>query len=503
MSTCHASPPSTVSRGGLARRVSIFAFAVFVPFMLADAAKASDPFYDRLLRDGIDAYEGGDHAVAARSLRLACFGLLEEPKVLARGLTYLALAQAELGDELEFSKTFGRILEVERRFRSFSLLELDADLRQIFDAYLYRWITLDRLERALVFRQVALRKRASRVLELSPAERRLELKRLVAAEPENSTWGLLLAELQLASGEFEAVLEAAEAALVRDPRLEQALCLRGRAGAATSSCEQALADLESCHESVDRMALTEARLGCLIQLRDWQSASRLLAEVPPAQQKKPPFRQLARDLKKGRRTAPRPVKGPSIAAAQDEIPPSPPSEGTPGPGGGAEDDSTIGPSEAPSAESEVAVASPDPTETPDDTALEAPVSDDASTWPPGLKAELDRIRQIVPNATRGELDEAFAVTRELADRYPHVTEPQHLTAEIAYRLSRWQDAVALFERGGEPEPSQPDRLFYFSVALYETGAQADARRLLERCLPSLEMTAFVRSYVGEILGVDS
>ncbi len=117
-----------------------------------------------------------------------------------------------------------------------------------------------------------------------------------------------------------------------------------------------------------------------------------------------------------------------------------------------------------------------------------------------LDAELERIRQLVPSGSHDQLGEAFAAARELADRYPQLTEPQHLAAEIAYRLSRWQDAVTFFERGGEPD--YPDRLFYFAVALFKTGGRAEARRMLEQCLPSLEMTAYVQSYVAEIMGTD-
>ncbi len=490
-----------------ARWFRVFAALIFVPLMLADTGSAIDPFYDRLLRDGINAYERGDHAGAAQNLRLACFGLLEEPIVLTRGLIYLALAQAELGDEPEFNHTFTRILEIERRFQGFSQLELDGDLRQVFDEHLYRWIALDQLESTPAFADVARRKQTSQMLEMTAAERRPELERLVAAEPENPNWRLLLAELQLESGEFTAVIETTDAALAGNPGLGKALCLRGRAAAAMGSCDQALTDLESCPEWVAPTTLAEARLRCLIQLRDWQSASLVLAEVPTAQKRRQPFRQFSREIKKGRKASPPPE--PAVVPEDDSL--APPSQevidleivSTDESNASQPDlsqlDATI--ETEPSLEGEDSM-SPPPGETPEDTLLTAPDPNDPSTWPLELKAELERTRLLVPSASRGELADAFTAARELADRYPQLTEPQHLAAEIAYRLSRWDDAVTFFKRGGEPTLSHPGRLFYFSVALYETGARAEARRILEQCLPALEMTTFVQSYVDVILGTD-
>jgi len=57
---------------------------------------------------------------------MACFGLLEEPPVLARCLTHLALAQASLGDGDAFLATFQRLLDLEQRFAAYTRAELKA-----------------------------------------------------------------------------------------------------------------------------------------------------------------------------------------------------------------------------------------------------------------------------------------------------------------------------------------------------------------------------------------
>ncbi len=480
-------------------RARVLAITLLASFWASAPGNAADPFYERLLRDGIQAYGAGRHAGAAKSLQLACFGLLDEPLVLARGLTYLALAQAESGDEPAFADTFARILEIELRYQAFSTLELDNNLRRSLDGHLYRWIALDQLNRVPAFHRVARRKQESKILELAPAERRPELERLVAAEPDNPTWTLLLAEQQLDGGELEAVLAATERVLARDPRLERALCLRGRAGMAAGNCERALSDLDTCPETVDPTALSEARLRCLIRLGDWRKASMVLAEVPPDLQKRAPFRQLARDIRKGRKAAPAiPATSPT-APGRDETSPSPVAKMPAVPS----DTTTAEPTAMPTASANIPAASaeaPESRGTPGAPAAEPGRDEISPSLSPELKAELERTRQLLPTGSRAELDDALASTQGLANQYRQNADLQHLTAEIAYRLSQWQEAVVFFRRGGDPEPSQPDRLFYFAVALYETGDRAEARRMLEQCLPSLETTAFVRSYAGKILG---
>ena len=70
---------------------------------IAVAANAADPFHQRLMRQGTDAYNRRDFGTAVRQLRLACFGFLDEPDLLAEGLTRLAVAQAGNGDGAGFS----------------------------------------------------------------------------------------------------------------------------------------------------------------------------------------------------------------------------------------------------------------------------------------------------------------------------------------------------------------------------------------------------------------
>jgi hypothetical protein len=106
---------------------------VLLPLLFLSVALPSqaaiDPFYQSMLRDGQAAYDRKDYASAARVLRLACFGMLDEPRQLADCLARLALAQDHANDVEGFRETFQRLVDIEERFKAYSQAELAPDLR--------------------------------------------------------------------------------------------------------------------------------------------------------------------------------------------------------------------------------------------------------------------------------------------------------------------------------------------------------------------------------------
>ena len=106
------------------------ALAVAATLAAADPARAADPFYEQRLREGREALERGAPAEAVRPLRLAAFGLLDEPERLAESLVYLAVAHAESGDAAAFEQTFRRVLEIERRFDAYRGADVPVSIRE-------------------------------------------------------------------------------------------------------------------------------------------------------------------------------------------------------------------------------------------------------------------------------------------------------------------------------------------------------------------------------------
>lgn len=101
--------------------------------MAAAPVFAVEPFYFDLLRDGMHAFDRGDYPMAARHLRLACFGMLDEPKALGECLARLALAQDKAGDMAGFRETFGRLVEIEERFQGYSQSSLPPEIRAVLE----------------------------------------------------------------------------------------------------------------------------------------------------------------------------------------------------------------------------------------------------------------------------------------------------------------------------------------------------------------------------------
>lgn len=131
--------------------------AFLLPLLLlsSPAGALVDPFYEDLLRSGIHAYDRKEHATAARNLRVACFGMLEEPKRLADCLTRLALAQDRTEDAAAFRDTFRRIVELEERFSAYTQGDLPAELRAAFEARVPARIPAATLEGTPAFRSLA------------------------------------------------------------------------------------------------------------------------------------------------------------------------------------------------------------------------------------------------------------------------------------------------------------------------------------------------------------
>jgi tetratricopeptide (TPR) repeat protein len=143
------------------------ALVLLVPTLLSAAAAPSaavDPFYQSLLREGVLHYDRGDYAGSSRTLRIACFGMLDEPKALAGCLSRLALAQDRMDDADGFQDTFRRLAEVEERFQAYTGAELPAEIRAALEQRLVARIPVATLRAIPVFRPLADRKEAQPTL---------------------------------------------------------------------------------------------------------------------------------------------------------------------------------------------------------------------------------------------------------------------------------------------------------------------------------------------------
>lgn len=411
-------------------------------------ARAADPFYERLLVEGSNLDERGEHAAAARTLGLACFGLLEEPDRLTACLVRLGLAQAGAHDSDGFRDSFGRLTEVDGRFGSYARAELSPALRHAYEERLTELVPPATLAAAPAFAALARSKQDEAISRLPARERRRELERRIAQEPDNSHWRLLAADLALADGRSAEALAQAQTVLAKEPANREALCWRGLAEAAKQDCKAASTDLAGCARARRERRFAQPLLACEVTLADWVAARALAADL----------------LQEVRSDA-------AVAALLDRVARAP---------AAAAPAATIPPPAPPAAES-------------------APEA--KAALPGDDRARLDRARRLLQQAkTAGDLTEALDLARGVADANGESTEAQYLAAQIAYRSSKWTEAVTYFKRGGDPGDGQPVLLFYLAVSEYEAGDRDAAAAALKRCLPRLDHTPFVDAYVQKILG---
>ena len=130
-------------------------FLLLAAAILPPAGAAIDPFYQALLRSGQTAFDGKDYASAVRDLRLACFGMLDEPKVLADCLARLALAQDRANDLDGFRGTLQRLVDIEERFQAYSQGNLPPELRASLEQRLAARLPASTLQSAPAFRPPA------------------------------------------------------------------------------------------------------------------------------------------------------------------------------------------------------------------------------------------------------------------------------------------------------------------------------------------------------------
>ena len=149
-------------------------------------AAAADPFYDSLLRQGVQQYDREEFVDAAQTLRLACFGLLDEPLVLGGCLSRLALAQDRAADAEGFQDTFRRLAEVEERFQGYTRAPLPPEVRTALEQRLAVRIPASTLRSIPAFRALADRTAAApgTTGASKPAAQPSERK-AVAAPPSN------------------------------------------------------------------------------------------------------------------------------------------------------------------------------------------------------------------------------------------------------------------------------------------------------------------------------
>jgi hypothetical protein len=406
--------------------------------VLALPAVAADSFYLNLLREGSSAQDRGEYEEAAVSLRLACFGLLDDPELLVEGLVRLGLAQGELQDQAGFEATFRQLLDAEERLGAYSRATPRRDLVARYEEQLLAYLPPSALEDSGIFAHLAEKARMEGLEGLSTRDRRARLQGLAQDEEDNALWPLLLADLEAREGREKEARSWADEALKRDSGRADAYCFLGWAAAEDKEYSQAREDLGRCPRRESDAFFAAAYLAALSELELWSQAAAVIHRLPEAVLADPVVAKLAGRV------------GKQAAALQ--------------------------------VSEEDAAADVDPS-------AEAPNGE-----------QLAQGRKLLREArTTRELDQVWALASDLVRDYPNWSEAQKLAGEVAYRASLWDEAALHLSRAGDLSES-PHLLFYYAVSLYESGRREEAKEPARLCRDQIRRTDFVDNYLQRILG---
>jgi len=98
----------------------------------AGALAQSGGFSEERLRAGIEAVKSSRSLQAVDEFRIAAFGFLDRPPLLAESVVRLALLQESLGRQDDVARTLARFAEIESRVGGFAQARLEEPTRRVF-----------------------------------------------------------------------------------------------------------------------------------------------------------------------------------------------------------------------------------------------------------------------------------------------------------------------------------------------------------------------------------
>jgi tetratricopeptide (TPR) repeat protein len=430
----------------------LLGFALLSSALGVSAVGAADSFYLDLLRQGTRNAQAGKFPDAVQKLRIACFGFLDDPKLLARGLVRLALAEAATGNRVGFQDTFDRLAMTEERFGAYSAAEIPDVERNHFQKQAIDWIPDGDLLRIPIFEKLLVQVEQSELAGLPVRQMRSTLQQRLQSDEDNTEYLWRLAELEWREGKVRQAAPLVDRLLALEPANGQALCLRGLIGENKRDCGAAIAGLPLCAELESNTVLAGFLLECLARAEQWDAAHRVTSTLDPEVLGNVRISQLISEL-------------PENETAPDDTP------------------------EIAAGFVVATEAATEPSETSNSEGLAAVDS-----------SRLEHARELLLRASQlDDLEASRLIATQLLDSYPDSQKVRFFAAEVAYRGSQWSEAVSHFEHLAPPTPDQTLLVFYYAVSLYENGDRDASIPVLESALALIERTPFVDSYANRIL----
>jgi len=452
----------------------------------SNRAARADDFSDARLRAGEDATVAHHYLDAIAELKIAAFGSLDRPPVLAESLVWLALAQSGAGRTADVQATLDRFLEAERRFGAYPKAHLEPDTRAAFQAILLKQVPQSTIQSIPTLVNL-IEAPDQKLARMPAADRRRALEASAKSEPTQARWPAALAVDAMDRGDAKQAARWADQALKLEPGNADALAARARARVATKKYADAVHDFAALTpaELSRRPELAADRFVALVETGDWSGAEQVLTgiSVPAASRADVARAQQKLAAEKQRRNA-----AATAAAAPAPAPaPAAPARSAPGPGSPAS--ASVSAPPAPSAPAAVP-GSPGG-------------GGSGKTVASGPDATAARSRETLAESRRlitsGKSAEAVRLLNDALRADPGNRELRLTLLEAGCLSRSYGVAAAQLPLVTPFSDTEAAPMFYAAVVLYETGRDNEAKSYLEKAAPRVS-GPLVDEYSRKILG---
>lgn len=409
--------------------------SVLVLCSLAPSA-IGDDFYEQQFRAGKADFQSGRNVEAADEFRIAAFGFLDRPQLLAEALVRLALVQNALGRASELSRTLDRFVDLEQRFAPYGRLQIEPAAQSRFEEILMRIVPQTTLASIPGLARLG-NSETQRIAGLPPEQRIAAYEANARREPKNIDWPLALAREAAARDATADVIRWAGRAMEIDPANKEARLLSIHARTGRGECREALALLRdlSPAEVQQRPEIAADQFVCLVAGSRWPEAQAILPRIPEHLRNRP---DVARAIQ-------------TLAGAA--------SMRTTQPSGNAKP------------------TAPVPTAQADDL--------------------VELSRRLLQ---AGRYQDAVQRLESAVQTEPKNREYRLALLEAAVLAKDFRTAASQLPAVGPLNAGEELYMFYASVAMYETGRRDEAKPLMERARPRMEPSPIVDYYMKAVLG---
>lgn len=430
---------------------------LLVSMLLAAPMLAEDNFYEQQLVAGKTDAQANRLSRAADELRIAAFGLMQQPALLQEALARLAVVQNALGHAADLSKTLERFTQVEQRFGGYAEVQLDASVRAKFEDLVVKQVPPATLQAIPSLARLS-KSEMQKIAELPPAQRIAAYEAGAKREPKNPQWPLALAK-EAASRELSAdVIRWGTRVVELDPANREVRPLLAHARAARRECRDAFAVISGIDLQQNPDVYAD-QASCFAYASRWKEADAALARVPERLRGRPDVKQTAQLVARENEN----VK------AQEAARKTPP------------------------VTAKTAPSQTRPTAT-------VPQASSATPPPPKAADVIDAARKLVKD---GKFSDAVRQLRPALQADPDNRALRLALLEASVLARDWRTASAQVPVVTPLAAGEELYMFYASVALYETGRRDEAKLFMEKARPRMVSSPMVDYYLRAVLGPSS